>query len=80
MDFHYELLKETRKEIKNIQFFRENVEINAEEYEVIHDYGEVYKNAFHRLFGYGEVKEYTEYGEVIEYRWEDISAPEAAEK
>lgn len=46
MDFHYELLEETRKEIKNIRFFREDVEINAEEYEVIHDYDEAYKNAF----------------------------------
>ena len=36
MDFHYELLEETRKEIKNIRFFREDVEIKAEEYEVIH--------------------------------------------
>ena len=42
MDFHYELLEETRKEIKNIRFFREDVEINAEEYEVIHDYDEAY--------------------------------------
>ena len=46
MDFHYELLEETRKEIKNIRFFREDVEINAEEYEVIHDYDEAYENAF----------------------------------
>ena len=37
MDFHYELLEETRKEIRDIQFFREDVEINAEEYEIIHD-------------------------------------------
>ena len=48
MDFHYELLEETREEIKNMQFFREGVEINAEEYEVIHDYDEAYENAFDR--------------------------------
>ncbi len=48
MDFHYELLEETRKEIKNMKFFREDVEINAEEYEVIHDYDEAYENAFDR--------------------------------
>ena len=48
MDFHYELLEETRKEIKNIRFFREDVEINAEEYEVIHNYDEAYENAFDR--------------------------------
>ena len=46
MDFHYELLEETREEIKNMQFFREGVEINAEEYEVIYDYDEAYENAF----------------------------------
>ena len=48
MDFHYELLEETREEIKNMQFFREGVEINAEEYEVIYDYDEAYENAFDR--------------------------------
>ena len=41
-------LEETREEIKNMQFFREGVEINAEEYEVIHDYDEAYENAFDR--------------------------------
>ena len=61
MVFHYELLEETRKEIKNIRFFREDVEINAEEYEVIHDYDEVYENAFYR-----------EYEELEEQTWVDI--------
>lgn len=50
MDFHYELLEETTKEIKNIRFFRKDVEINAEEYEVIHDYDEAYENAFDRAY------------------------------
>lgn len=50
MDFHYELLEETRKEIKNMQFFREVLEINAEEYEIIHDYDEVWENAFDREY------------------------------
>ena len=56
MDFHYELLEETRKEIENIQFFREEVEINAEEYEIIHDYDEAYNNAFRRFYEFGESK------------------------
>lgn len=56
MEFHYELLEETRKEIKDIRFFRENVEINTEEYEVIHNYNEAYKNAFDRFYKYGELK------------------------
>lgn len=34
MDFHYELLEETRKEIKNMWFFNEAVEINEEEYDI----------------------------------------------
>ena len=59
MDFHYELLEETREEIKNMQFFREGVVINAEEYEVIHDYDEAYENAFRRGYEYGEFKKHT---------------------
>ena len=53
MKFHYELLEETRKEIKNMCFFREEVEINAEEYEIIHDYNKALENAFHRFYEYG---------------------------
>ena len=56
MDFHYELLEETRKEIKNMRFFREIVEINAEEYEIIHDYDKAYENAFDRFYKYGRLK------------------------
>ena len=61
MDFHYELLEETRKEIKNMRFFREVVEINAEEYEIIHDYDEALENAFDR-----------EYKELKGQTWVDI--------
>ena len=68
MDFHYELLEETRKEIKNIRFFREDVEINAEEYEVIHDYDEAYENAFDR-----------EYEELEGQMWVDILEDEMGE-
>ena len=68
MDFHYELLEETRKEIKNIRFFREDVEINAEEYEVIHDYDEAYENAFDG-----------EYGELEGQTWVDIIEDNMAE-
>lgn len=68
MDFHYELLEETRKEIKNIRFFREDVEINAEEYEVIHDYDEAYENAFDR-----------EYEELEGQTWVDILEDEMGE-
>lgn len=68
MDFHYELLEETRKEIKNIRFFREDVEINAEEYEVIHDYDEAYENAFDR-----------EYEELEGQTWVDIFEENMAE-
>ena len=72
MDFHYDLLEETRKEIKNIRFFREdveiNAEINAEEYEVIHDYDEAYENAFDR-----------EYEELEGQTWVDILEDEMGE-
>ena len=68
MDFHYELLEETRKEIRDIQFFREDVEINAEEYEVIHDYDEAYENAFDR-----------EYEELEGQTWVDILEDEMGE-
>ncbi|MDE7202707.1 MAG: hypothetical protein K2O91_12590 [Lachnospiraceae bacterium] len=30
MDFHYELLEETRKEIKGMRFFKEGVEVIEE--------------------------------------------------
>ena len=70
MEFHYELLEETRKEIKNIRFFREDVELNAEEYEVIHDYDEAYENAFDRFYEYGEFKGQT---------WVDILEDNMAE-
>lgn len=56
IDFHYELLEETRKEIKNMRFFNEAVEINEEEYEIIHDYDEAYNNAFLREYEYGELE------------------------
>lgn len=68
MDFHYELLEETRKEIRDIQFFREDVEINTEEYEVIHDYDEAYENAFDG-----------EYGELEGQTWVDIIEDNMAE-
>ena len=68
MEFHYELLEETRKEIKNIRFFREDVEINAEEYEVIHNYDEAYENAFDR-----------EYEELEGQTWVDIFEENMAE-
>lgn len=68
MFFHYDLLEETRKEIKNIRFFREDVDINAEEYEVIHDYDEAYENAFDR-----------EYEELEGQTWVDILEDEMGE-
>lgn len=68
MDFHYELLEETRKEIRDIRFFREDVEINAEEYEVIHDYDEAYENAFDG-----------EYEELEGQTWVDIIEDNMAE-
>ncbi len=68
MDFHYELLEETTKEIKNIRFFRKDVEINAEEYEVIHDYDEAYENAFDRA-----------YEELEGHTWVDILEDEMGE-
>ena len=40
-----ELLEETRKEINNMRFIREVVEIDAEEYEMIHDYDKALENA-----------------------------------
>ena len=60
MDFNYKLLEETKKEIKNMRFFREVIEINAEEYEIIHDYDEAFENAFDR-----------EYEELEDQTWVD---------
>lgn len=68
MEFHYELLEKTKKEIKDIRFFREDVALNAEEYEVIHDYDEAYENAFDR-----------EYEELEGQTWVDIFEENMAE-
>lgn len=59
MNFNYELLEETRKEIKDMRFFREVVEINVEEYEIIYGYDEASENAFDRFYKYGELEEET---------------------
>lgn len=71
MDFHYELLEETRKEIKNMRFFREVVEINTEEYEIIHDYDEASENAFDRFYKYGEFEGQT-WVDILEENMADV--------
>ncbi len=54
MEFHYDLLEETIKEIKDMRFFKETIEVNDDEYEIIHDYDEAVENAFSRPYDYGE--------------------------
>lgn len=56
MDFNYNLLEETKKEIKNFVFFKKQIEISTKEYDIIHDFEQAYDNAFSRMYKY---KEYT---------------------
>lgn len=70
MDFNYILLEETRETIKNMMFFREEVEINQDKYEVIHDLEQALDNAFCRFYKYGEYEGHT---------WVDILEEKMAE-
>ena len=55
MDLNYELLEETKKEIKEMIFFKENIEVDAQEFEVINNYDQAFENAFERIYTYGEL-------------------------
>lgn len=55
MDINYELLEETKKEINEMFFWKENIEINKEEYEVINDYDQAYENAFEVFYDYEDL-------------------------
>lgn len=70
MDFNYELLEKTRKEVMDMVFFKESAEIDEDEYEVIHDYDQARENAFRRYYGYGESDGYL---------WNDILESKMAE-
>ena len=59
MEFHYNLLEQTKKEIKSMEFFKENIVISSDEYEVIHDFEQAYDNAFTNGFKYGEYSRHT---------------------
>lgn len=59
MDFNYDLLEETKKEIKNFIFFKEKIEISTEEYEIIHNFEQAYHNAFNRMYKYEEYPGHT---------------------
>ena len=52
MNFNYELLKQTKKEIEGMKFFKQNIQINTEEYEIIYDFEQAYDNAFNKVFKY----------------------------
>lgn len=70
MEFHYDLLEETKAEINEMFFFKEGVQPDEAEYEVIHDFEEAYNYAFEELFEYGEYSGHT---------WCDILERNAAE-
>lgn len=59
MDFNYDLLEETKEEIRNFVFFKEKIEISSEEYEIIHDFKQAYDNAFSRTYKYKEYPGHT---------------------
>lgn len=52
MELYYEMLEETQKEIEEMLFWKDVIEINTEEYVVIHDYEQAYENAFDNFFDY----------------------------
>ncbi len=63
MELKYELLEETKKEIKKMFFFKDNIKMDENKYIVIDDFDKAYSNAFENFFEYGENDEYT---------WNDI--------
>lgn len=56
MIFHYDLLEETKREIKKFIFFKKEIEISTKEYDIIYDFEQACDNAFNRIYKY---KEYT---------------------
>lgn len=65
MELNYKLLEETQKEIQEMFFWKEKIEINTEEYDVIHDYDQACENAFDVFFDY-EDKEGLSWGDILE--------------
>ncbi len=59
MEFHYDLLEETKAEINEMFFFKDGVQPDEAEYEVIHDFEEAYNYAFEEFFEYGGEDGYT---------------------
>lgn len=59
MEFHYDLLEETKAEINEMFFFKEGVQPDEAEYEVIRDFEEAYNYAFEEFFEYGEYSGHT---------------------
>ncbi len=70
MEFHYDLLEETKAEINEMFFFKEGVQPDEAEYEVIHDFEEAYNYAFEEFFEYASEDGLT---------WCDILEDNAAE-
>ena len=70
MEFHYDLLEETKAEINEMFFFKEGVQPDEAEYEVIRDFEEACNYAFEEFFEYGEEDGLT---------WCDILEDNAAE-
>lgn len=70
MKLNYELLEETKKEIEQLVFFKDNIKMDENKYIVINDFDEAYNNAFEEFFEYGETDEYT---------WNDILSENMAE-
>lgn len=70
MEFHYDLLEETKAEINEMFFFKDGVQPDEAEYEVIRDFEEACNYAFEEFF---------EYGEEDGFSWCDILEDNAAE-
>lgn len=71
MKFNYDLLEETKEQIKSMNFFKDNIKIDEEEYEIIHDFEQALENAFDRYD--------FEYGDGDGYTWVDILEGNMAE-
>lgn len=59
MEFYYDLLEETKAEINEMFFFKEGVQPDEAEYEVIRDFEEACNYAFEEFFEYGEYSGHT---------------------
>lgn len=65
MELNNDLLQKTIKEIEDMYFWKEDISLNSNDYEIIHDFDKAYENAFEEFFVYVDDEEYS-WGDILE--------------